>query len=158
MDPTPFRHKDLDPDAEEFVESWAMEFPLRSPLLITVYLENPPAEGDATALVGDAIRNYFGYKAELVRRDLRQLLREGRVSLAIGLAFLALCLVASNAMAGLATGAFLTIVRESLTIGGWVSMWRPLQIFLYDWWPLTRRGRVMRNLARARIRVVTGPS
>ena len=27
MDPTPFHHKDLDPDAEEFIESWALEFP-----------------------------------------------------------------------------------------------------------------------------------
>jgi len=24
------------------------------------------------------------------------------------------------------------IVRESLTIGGWVSMWRPLEVSLYD--------------------------
>lgn len=27
MDPTPFHHKDLDRDAEEFIKSWALEFP-----------------------------------------------------------------------------------------------------------------------------------
>jgi hypothetical protein len=24
-------------------------------------------------------------------------------------------------------------------IGGWVAMWRPMEIFLYDWWPLRRQ-------------------
>ena len=23
-----------------------------------------------------------------------------------------------------------------LLIGGWVAMWRPMEIFLYDWWPI----------------------
>ena len=31
------------------------------------------------------------------------------------------------------------IVREGLTICGWVGMWRPLEIHLYRWWPLLRR-------------------
>ena len=30
------------------------------------------------------------------------------------------------------------IVKESLLILGWVAMWRPIQVFLYDWWPLRR--------------------
>ena len=24
-------------------------------------------------------------------------------------------------------------------IGGWVALWRPLEIFLYDWWPIRRK-------------------
>jgi hypothetical protein len=39
------------------------------------------------------------------------------------------------------------IVRESLTIGGWVSMWRPLEIFLYDWWRVRREARLSDRLA-----------
>jgi len=27
MDPTPFHHRNLDPDAEDFLESWALGFP-----------------------------------------------------------------------------------------------------------------------------------
>jgi hypothetical protein len=46
-----------------------------------------------------------------------------------------------------------TIARESLTIVGWVAMWRPLQIFLYDWWPLGRRIRVYKALQQAHVRV-----
>ena len=102
------------------------------------------------------IHNYFEYKAELARRELNQLLRHGRMSLVIGLTFLALCLLIADAIAKLATGTFLNIVRESLTIGGWVAMWRPLQIFLYDWWPLTGRRRIYYNLGRAQVHVAGG--
>jgi hypothetical protein len=152
MDPTPFHHKDLDPDAEEFIESWALEYPPNSRFHITVHLTQQPPE-DPTALVAEAIHNYFDYKSEMVRREVRQLLREGRMSLIIGIGFLALCLVAADMLAGYATGTYLKLVRESLTIGGWVAMWRPMQIFLYEWWPLMRRGRIYRSLSRAQVRV-----
>ena len=156
MDPTPFHRRDLDPDAEEFIESWALEFPPDSRFQITVHLEKPPTGGDPTALVTEAMHNYFQYKAELARRELNQLLRHGRVSLVIGLSFLASCLFIAEAIAMLASGTFLTILRESLTIGGWVAMWRPLQIFLYDWWPLRRRRQIYRNLSHAHVRVSSG--
>jgi hypothetical protein len=156
MDPTPFHHKDLDPDAEEFIETWALEFPPDSRFQITVHLQQMPSDGDPGVLVTEAIRNFFDYKAELSRRELRQLLLQGRTSLVIGLAFMALCLLAANAIDEFASGTVLTIGRESLTVGGWVAMWRPIQIFLYDWWPLSRRGRIYRNLARAQVRVSEG--
>jgi hypothetical protein len=28
------------------------------------------------------------------------------------------------------------VLRENLLVGGWVAMWRPIEIFLYDWWPI----------------------
>ncbi len=155
MDPTPFLHKDLDRDAEEFIESWALEFPQDSRFQITVHLGQMPPE-DPTALVTEAIHNYFDYKSELARRAVRLLLVEGRRSLVIGVVFLALCLLGAEALSTFTTGTFLKIVHESLTIGGWVAMWRPMQIFLYEWWPLVRRGRIYRSLSRAQVRVSQG--
>src|SRR5512143_2919704 len=62
MDPTPFHHKDLDPDAEEFIKNWALEFPPDSRYHITIHVEQYPAGGDPTDLVAEAIHNYFEYK------------------------------------------------------------------------------------------------
>ncbi|HMK13536.1 MAG TPA: hypothetical protein VK460_00780 [Burkholderiales bacterium] len=156
MDPTPFLHKDLDPEAEEFIESWALEFPPNSRIHITIHIEQLPSEADPNALVNEAIHNYFDYKAGLARRGLHRLLREGRTSLLIGLTFLALCLLTANAIEKFTTGTFHTILRESLTIGGWVAMWRPMEIFLYDWWPATRRIRLYRSLSRAQVHIMHG--
>ena len=36
---------------------------------------------------------------------------------------------------------------EGMLIAGWVAMWRPLEIFLYDWWPVRRRNRIFGKLA-----------
>jgi hypothetical protein len=50
----------------------------------------------------------------------------------------------------------LEILRQGLVIAGWVAMWRPIQIFLYEWWPITRRRSMLHNLSRAQVRVVEG--
>ena len=153
MDPTPFHHKDLDPDAEEFIESWAREFPSNSRFHILFHFENLPAQGDATGLVTEAIHNFFHYRSEMIRRELRELLGEGRISLAIGVAFLGLCLLLAHEAGRIASGPTGEILQESLTIAGWVAMWRPLEIFLYEWWPLAQRRRTYQSLARAHVRV-----
>jgi len=46
------------------------------------------------------------------------------------------------------------VFRESLLIGGWVAMWRPLEIFLYDWWPIRAEVRLYDRLAAMPVRVV----
>jgi hypothetical protein len=154
MDPTPFHHRNLDTDAEEFLESWALEFPQNSHFRIVVHIEQMPLE-DPSLLVCEAIHNYFEYKSERSKRSLRLLLLEGRVSLLIGLVFLAMCLLGADILVtGFSNNTFLRLLKESLLIGGWVAMWRPLQIFLYEWWPYVRRGRIYRNLGRASVQVV----
>jgi hypothetical protein len=87
--------------------------------------------------VGDATHEFFRQRSLSASRRLSQLFRVGRTSLVIGVAFLALAVT----LAGLVTGAlgesaFAALIRESMVIGGWVAMWRPLEIFLYDWWPI----------------------
>jgi len=153
MDPAPFLEKDLDRDAEDYIASWAMQCPADSRFHITIHLQQMPAEADAGNLIAESIHNFFGYKAELAQRELTGLLRQGRTSLLIGLGFLALCLAAANAIAEYASGTFLVLGRESLTIAGWVAMWRPIQIFLYEWWPVNRRRRVYLQLSHAQVHV-----
>ncbi|MEO7414810.1 MAG: hypothetical protein ABIZ81_15805 [Opitutaceae bacterium] len=72
----------------------------------------------------------------------------------IGLLFLAACLFLSELIAKLGYGATADLVRESLTIGGWVAMWRPLEIYLDDWWPLRDELRLAERLARMHVRLI----
>jgi len=156
MDPTPFHHKDLDPDAEEFITSWAQEHPRDAELEILIHLAGGNAPADAEAVVREALRNYFTYRAAHAQREFRHLMQRGRRSLVIGLGFLATCLLLAEQIGHASAGTFATIVRESVLIGGWVAMWRPLEIFLYDWWPLASRRRMFEKLARATVRITTG--
>lgn len=156
MDPTPFLNKDLDPEAEVYIETWAAGFAPSSRFHLIVHTEQWPSDGDPTEMLTEAIHNHFSYKAERARGALKHFLQQGRMSLVIGFVFVSLCLIAADAIANLGTNTGLTIARESLTIVAWVAMWRPLQIFLYDWWPFQRQIRLYENLSNAHIQVIQG--
>ncbi len=96
----------------------------------------------------DAIHEFFSQRAQAYRRRLRELFHVGRTSLAIGLLALASAIALGDFLAALIKGSRIgEIVRESLTIGGWVSMWRPLEVFLYDWWPIRNEARLSDRLS-----------
>ena len=152
MDPSPFHERDLDDDAEEFIVGWAREFPPRDSVSLVVHVNQLPAPKDTQHLVETAVHNYFAYRAKLNRFEFRYLLKQGRDSLAIGLVFLAACVLTSQLLR-LRSGTFPIILREGLIIAGWVAMWRPMEIFLYEWWPLLRRGRMYEKLSRMRVEV-----
>jgi len=154
MDPSPFNDKDLDDDAEEFIESWVQEFPVSQPVKLVVHLEEWPSGEDPQMLVERAIHNFFRDKSRLNKLEFRRLMLEGWWCLLIGSTFLALCLIAVNAIGDTKEGTFLGLLREGLVIGGWVAMWRPLEIYLYAWWPLFRRGRIREKISRMPIKVI----
>lgn len=154
MDPSPFRDRDLDADAEEFIVGWARELPPEHTLKLVVELATPPPP-DRAAETENAVRNYFADRAENKRREFRLLMRRGRVSLVVGLLFLTGCLTGGNLLETLATSALARVLRESLLIGGWVAMWRPLEIYLYNWWPLRSERRVLERLSRMEVRLIS---
>jgi hypothetical protein len=74
-----------------------------------------------------------GIALRCIANVCRELVRVGRTSLMIGLVALAAAIALGDFLATLMKGSRVgEILRESLTIGGWVSIWRPLEVFLYD--------------------------
>jgi hypothetical protein len=153
MDPSPFQEKDLDHDAEEFIFSWAQEFPPDEPCDLVIYLERLPEKHDDARLMTEAIHNYFNYRARLNRMEFKRLMKQGRMSLLVGLSFLLICLITIELLVLKRSGAWPRILSESLTIAGWVAMWRPMEIYLYEWWPLRRKGQILDKLSRMPIQV-----
>jgi hypothetical protein len=154
LDPTPFLKRDLDPEAEEFIASWARDMPRDAPLGLLVHLDGPVPD-NANDVVHAAVRDHFEREANDTRRRLRQLFRVGRISLIIGLAVVTgSVLVGDVVETMLQENRFGSIIRESLLIGGWVAMWRPIEIFLYDWWPIRSEARLFDRLSRMMVRVV----
>lgn len=154
IDPMPFRERDLDPRVEEFILDWSREVPRDARLALLVRLDRPLAQANDAALLRESVRQYFAGRSLSTRRRLHALFHRGRVSLAIGLAVL-------TALSGL--GQLVTrwlgqtgpgaVVRESLLIGGWVAMWRPMEVFLYDWWPISAEVKLFDRLAAMPVRV-----
>jgi len=153
MDPSPFLEKDLDDDAEEFIVGWAREFPADEPLKLRIQIEQWPTE-DPEELIRQAVHHHFAHRAEITNLEFRALMKQGRLSLLIGLTCLAISLGISKVLLGAETGTWAYVARESLTIAGWVAMWQPMQTYLYDWWPLRRRSKIFTKLSHIPIEVV----
>jgi len=155
LDPLPFRERDLDREAEEFIVSWARELPRKTPLRIVVHMPAEESKSEQAQILGQAMRRYFHYRAEFTGGELKELFRTGRFSLIIGLVVLALCLAAGRFLrTSLPPGQLGSFLDEGLVILGWVANWRPIEIFLYDWWPLFRRRALFERLASADVLVL----
>jgi hypothetical protein len=154
MDPAPFRERDLDPQAVTYILDWGREIPPGQPLRLVAHLTREAATPEHAAMLRDAVHAYFRQRAAATRLQLRRLFRVGRVSLLIGLAFLGGAIVLGELIAGLvAKESYGSIIKESFVIGGWVALWRPLEIFLYDWWPIRAEARLQDRLAESEVRV-----
>lgn len=154
IDPSPFRQRDLDPRAEEFIVAWATDLPADKPWALLVHLDRPAGRADEAAVLRESIHEYFGQRVVASRRKLRELFRRGRISLVIALAFLAGSIAVGDAVAGyLGESRLSGVIREGFLIGGWVAMWRPLEVFLYDWWPIRAEGRLLQRLSTMPVRI-----
>ena len=154
MDPSPFRERDLAPDAEAFIVEWSREAPTPGPLALLVHVDRPAGRSDEEALLREAIHQFFAGRAEASRRRLQHLFHVGRISLVIGLAVLAACIAVAELVVSSTGGSgFGQVLHQSLLIGGWVAMWRPLEVFLYDWWPIRADRRLFDRLAAMPVRL-----
>ena len=154
IDPSPFRERDLDPSAEEFIVAWARDLPRDARLALVVHLERSAGQADEAPLLGESIHQYFTLRAVDARRRLRELFRRGRISLIIALAFLGASIVVGDTVASFFRDSRLAeVFREGLLIGGWVAMWRPLEVFLYDWWPIRAEAHLFDRLSTMPVRI-----
>jgi hypothetical protein len=159
LDPSAYPQKDLAQTTEEFIVGWARELPRSRPIEIVVHLPAAEAASVSAQQLGHAFSSYFRYSADRLVLDLRELFRIGRWSLLIGMSVLAGCVILSQFLGSrLDAGYFNRVFSEGLIILGWVANWRPIEIFLYEWWPLVRRRQLYRRLSVARIRVRSGPA
>lgn len=154
LDPSPFHERDLDDDAEAYITGWARELPWDLPLHIIFHLPETEALKARQRGLSQALNNYFAERAAMLDRDLKELFRAGWRYLSIGLPVLALCLFASQmARTAIPSVPLARAVEESLIIVGWVANWKPIETFLYDWWPVKRRRDLYRRLSQATIEI-----
>ena len=154
FDPSPFHSRDLDDRAADYIIESAEEAGSGGPLLLIIELPGDQAMRELSKDLPLALHNSFRYRASQSRLKLRDLLRLGRISLAIGLAVLGLCTLVIHLLelSG-AESTFAQVSEQGLFILGWVALWRPLEIFLYDWWPVMRRIRLLDRLSAATVEI-----
>jgi hypothetical protein len=152
FDPSPFREGNLTTEAEEYFLRRAKELPKNQPVRIVIHLPADEAARLSPPDIAAAMTHHFASSANAESRKIRELFRTGRGAGLIGFATLATCLfLAWHVTENLPARPITRILQESFVILGWVSIWKPLEMFLYEWLPPNRRRRLFHRLAAAEV-------
>jgi hypothetical protein len=155
-DPAPFHERDLEEAAVEYILGAVQEIPPKAPFKMVFWIADTRALQMPVATFVGAVRAHFTYEVERLRRRIREHVRQGEITLMVALVALAFFLTLAELTRFLPPGTFHQILREGLIIIGWVVMWRPLELLLYDWWPMVRQRRLCERVVEAEITVEEG--
>ena len=153
-DPAPFRDRDLDDDAARYILNSFKDLKHQRDVKVSIYFESLGDLEDRPQVIAAAIRTYFRYEADLKRRALRDLFREGLFALLIGLSFLATVSYFVHGTAAKPDDLLISMLHEGVYIMGLVAMWKPISIFLYDWWPILGAQRTYARLSEVEVEVL----
>jgi hypothetical protein len=134
FDPAPFHERELDSAAAEYLLDAVRELADEENVKILLHFPDELADDTRHDIV-KAVHHYFLYRVIKLRHQRNQLLRTGRWALTVGLVFMVTCSMLAAGIEGLEQIGW-RVLREGLIILGWVAMWKPIDLFLYQWWPL----------------------
>ena len=141
----------LDADAaEELVERIAV-LPRGTAVRLRVQVTAHEAVPDQIPAI---VRHHYATLRERAEYRLRRAVRAGRFSLIVGTAVLLAALALAETAGQLASGGFGVVLGEGLTIVGWVALWRPLDLLLFERWALRRDIALYRRLEAMDMEVV----
>ena len=152
-DPAPVHKRDLDDEAASYILTSFREIEDQKHVKLALYFESlDDFKGDERE-IREAVKAHFAFQAQLKKREFKDIMNQGFVSLAIGLTFLFICSYISDGTAK--PNDLLGSMRyEGFFILAWVSMWRPISAFLYDWWPMRESAVMFRRLSEVEIEII----
>jgi len=154
FDPAPFYTKELDRDASDYIVGEVRDFPLKTQFRIVVYLPADILGTREAQKIPDAIRNHFKYMALVEGRNLRERCIYGKFTLVVGLLFLAIAMIASQAVADTFSNYPLArLFSYALEVAGWVAMWEPVTVHLYQLWPIIKQKKIYEKISRMEVDV-----
>ncbi|MGK5095337.1 hypothetical protein WDW89_25405 [Deltaproteobacteria bacterium TL4] len=153
LDPSPFYEQDLDNDAEDYIMNSVNDFSLKTPLSLVLHLNQELSAKESRDSLRQAIHNFFSYRATMAQHELRFTLRQGRISLLIGLGFLVFCIMLRQLISTLGASPWYDLLAEGSLISGWVAMWWPIHTFLYAWWPIRDKQKKFEKLSQIDVEV-----
>ena len=157
FDPAPFHEKELDTAAEHYIIDTVKDFPAKTKFKMIIYLPKELAYGEQAQKIKPAIQHHFEYRVMSADRKFRSHFRHGRSTMIIGLSFLTIALVARQMVSHISHELVAQIFADALLIIGWVAMWEPITVLLYELWPILQTKKVYQKISEMEIDIVPIP-
>ena len=146
----PDRHL-LNPVVENYLVEEVEQFPERETISIVIHSEEE--QPDQEDEIVSAIQRHFAFAAKRMQMRVDEILRMGWKSLFVAFVFMAVMYAIAYAVTKiLPENTFMITIRELFIILGWVALWRPSELLLYEWRSFKRKGKLMRKLEKSDVR------
>jgi hypothetical protein len=123
---------------------------------VNIVISNFP-EGNAILKkneLAQIIRRQIKKAINMANEDLRANFRLGLRTLLVALIILMTCLGLSTLFEYLPFRIFQSALIEGFVIIGWVILWHPIEILVFDWWPISEKKHKLERLAKGEIIVM----
>jgi hypothetical protein len=119
----------------------------------TIVLPPDQITPDGEVKLREALNRYCQHHLQQNRQDLISLRWQGVKALQNGLIFLGVCLLLSTWFenAEMLQDWLRRFAGEGFLIAGWVSLWHPIEILLYEWWPFSRQIHILESIMQMEI-------
>ena len=154
LDPAPLGGRALDPAVERYIRARAGNGRSAEPSRLRVHL--PESQRPNAPEAGDAIHEHFRRTHALGEWAFRRRLRLGAVFLVAALGILAASFWLRSLL-NVRSRAPIQGLAEGLLILGWVSMWRPVEILLFEHWESHLDHAIVERLASIPLEFVFHP-
>jgi hypothetical protein len=138
----------LDDDVAEGLLERVAVLPRSAPVRLRVALISADVERQRIPAV---IHHHYAVLRERAEYRLERAMRAGRVSLIVGTVVLLAALGLAEALSRMTSGSLSSVAQEGLTIVGWVALWRPLDLLLFERLALRREIALYRRLEQMEI-------
>ncbi|MBN8570741.1 MAG: hypothetical protein J0M18_14030 [Ignavibacteria bacterium] len=152
-----YRKRTLKSDAEEFIVEEAEALPHKTAINIKVNLASSEVKykDDITL----AIQRHFCYRRAQAQKRFKRVLHYGWRILFIALGLLAAIFSLTELILYLMPdNKLLLFIRESFIILGWVALWRPLDLLLYEWYPIKTNINLFYRLEHCNVHIIISES
>lgn len=147
------RKRSISPDVEEFIVEETEALPRKGIINIKIYLNK--AENKYEEQITPALHSHFCYRKVQSKKRLKVNLQHGLRMLFIAMLLLAIVFSLTEFLfRAFPENRFITFIRESFIIFGWVALWRPIELLLYDWYPVKREMILFRRLEQSNVQVI----
>ena len=130
LDPSPLHEKALSHAVENYIVDCAGEHGPDEPLRLVVHV--PVSIKEYEIEITRAIHTHFQAQHAQCRRRYRRRMRQGMRFLFTGLTVLGTTLLARALLVHPGNSKVLVAISEGLLIVGWVAMWRPIEVLLFE--------------------------
>lgn len=149
LDPAPLRERALSVGFEAYLRESAAEHAAGSALRLRI--QGPPDLHARQDEIEAGVRSHFALLLHQSRRQARLAQSRYRRVVAVGFAVLAISLLLRRLLEGW-QGPISELMLEGLLVLGWVALWRPIEVLLFDRHEARRRLQELDSLADIEVR------